>query len=228
MLARGLSTNLALAPLCNVTSKCKQIVAAARKNDVAKFLPADTHPTVLEGYKVQRDITLKQLEGETPVVMIHWDTANSVRMYFLKPLSRGTITINSTDPLQVPLIDFATMVDPIDFDLVVASFLKNRHIMSQPTMKKLGPHETSPFDDKITNKVELKRILAGVAEPSSAHPCCTAAMMPKKLGGVVDPEMKVYDVKGLRVIDVSYWPMTLTAAPTATTYASGEKVSISN
>jgi len=34
----------------------------------------------------------------------------------------------------------------------------------------------------------------------------------------------VYNVKGLRVIDTSSWPMVLTAAPTVTTYASGEKV----
>jgi choline dehydrogenase-like flavoprotein len=134
--------------------------------------------------------------------------------------------INSTNPLQAPLIDFRTMTDPIDFDLVVASTLMNRIIMSQATMKVLGPKEAAPFGNDKTGEDELRKILAGVAEPSSAHQCCTAAMMPKELGGVVDPDMKVYDVKGLRVIDTSYWPMVLTAAPTATTYASAEKVGV--
>jgi len=186
----------------------------------------DVHPSVLRGYQAQREITLRQLEGDTPVAMIHWDTANSVRMYFLRPLSRGSVVINSTNPLQVPLIDFRSMTDPVDFDLVAASTLMNRKIMSQETMKVLGPKEAAPFGEEITNEEQLRRVLAGVAEPSSAHQCCTAAMMPKELGGVVDPDMKVYDVEGLRVIDTSYWPMVLTAAPTATTYASGEKVCV--
>ena len=224
VLTRGLSTNLALPSLCDATAQCKSIVSAAEKNDAVQFLPRDTHRTVVKGYELQRKLTLRQLAGDTPMAMIHWDTANSVRMYFLKPLSRGTVAINSTNPLEPPLIDFQTMVDPADFDLVVAAFLKNRHIMSQPTMAVLGPQEASPFANNIANEAQLKEILRGVVEPSSAHQCGTAAMMPKELGGVVDPQMNVYGVKGLRVIDTSYWPMALTSAPTATTYASGEKV----
>ncbi|KAK4202779.1 putative GMC oxidoreductase [Triangularia verruculosa] len=224
-LTRGLSTNLALPPLCNATSNCKSIVSAARRTNPFKYLPEDTHPTVKAGYALQREIILRQLEGsKTPVAMIQWDTANSVRMYFLKPLSRGTVKIGSTNPLEWPLIDFRTNVDPIDEDLTVASFLKNRHIMSQPSMAALNPLEAAPFSNDITDKEVIKQILRGVTEPSSAHQCCTAAMVPRLLGGVVDPKMKVYGVRGLRVIDTSYWPVVLTAAPTATTYASGEKI----
>lgn len=195
-----------------------------QENEPAQFLPRDTHPTVVKSYELQQKLTLRQLAGDTPMAMIHWNTANSVRTYFLKLLSRGTVAINSTNPLEPPLIDFQTMVDPVDFDLVVAAFLKNRHIMSQPTMAVLGPQEASPFADKITNEGQLKEILRGVIEPSSAHQSGTAAIMPEELGGVVDPQMNVYGAKGLRVIDTSYWPMALTSAPTATTYASGEKV----
>ncbi|KAK4661056.1 hypothetical protein QC762_124480 [Podospora pseudocomata] len=224
-LTRGLSTNLALPPLCNATSDCKSIVSAARRTNPFRYLPDDTHATVKAGYALQREIILRQLEGpKTPVSMIHWDTANSVRMYFFKPLSRGTVQINSTNPLEWPLIDFRTNVDPIDEDLIVASFLKNRHIMSQPSMAALNPLEAAPFSNDITDKNILKQILRGVTEPSSAHQCCTAAMMPRLMGGVVNSKMKVYGARGLRVIDTSYWPIVLTAAPTATTYASGEKI----
>ncbi|KAK4180905.1 putative GMC oxidoreductase [Triangularia setosa] len=224
-LTRGLSTNLALPPLCNATSDCRSIVSTARKTNPFRYLPEDTHSTVKAGYALQREIILRQLEGpKTPVSMIHWDTANSVRMYFFKPLSRGTVQINSINPLEWPLIDFRTNVDPIDEELIVASFLKNRHIMSQPSMAALKPLEAAPFSNDITDKEVIKQILRGVTEPSSAHQCCTAAMMPRLLGGVVDPKMKVYGVRGLRVIDTSYWPIVLTAAPTATTYASGEKI----
>ncbi|KAK3686200.1 hypothetical protein B0T22DRAFT_467490 [Podospora appendiculata] len=224
VITRGLSNYIALPRLSTVTSKWRSLIAAARANNPATYLPAGTHPTVLAGYKLQRELTMKQYEGNVAVSMMAWDTGNSVRMYFLRPLSRGAVRINSSNPLLVPLIDPQTLVDPIDFDLVVAAFLKNRHIMTQPSMSILGSAEAAPFGNSITDEAQLKAILAGVVEPSSAHQCCTAAMMPKKLGGVVDPDMKVYDVKGLRVIDTSYWPMVLSAAPTTTTYASGEKV----
>ncbi|KAK3328638.1 hypothetical protein B0T19DRAFT_462299 [Cercophora scortea] len=224
VLVRGLSNYIALPRLSTITTKYRSIIAAARANNPATYLPAGTHPTVLAGYKLQRELTMKQYEGNVPVSMMAWDTGNSVRMYFLRPLSRGSVAINSSNPLQVPLINPQTLFDPIDFDLVVAAFLKNRNIMTQPSMSVLGSAEAAPFGNSITDEAQLKSILAGVVEPSSAHQCCTAAMMPKRLGGVVDSDMKVYEVKGLRVIDTSYWPMVLSAAPTATTYASGEKV----
>ncbi|KAH6842438.1 GMC oxidoreductase-domain-containing protein [Chaetomium sp. MPI-CAGE-AT-0009] len=224
VITRGLSTNLAVPPLRDVTSNWKAIIAAARKNKYDKYLPADTDPTVREGYRLQRQLTLEQLEGATSVHMLSWNTDAEARIYFLRPLSRGTVTINSTDVLTPPLIDFRTMADPIDAELILTALLKNREIMSQPTMAVLGPRELSPFGENMTDAEELKRLLAAVLEPSSAHQCCTAAMMPKRLGGVVDEKMRVHEVKGLRVIDTSYWPMVLTAAPTATTYASGEKI----
>ncbi|KAK4182808.1 putative GMC oxidoreductase [Podospora australis] len=225
VLTRGLSSNLALPPLCKTTSKCHSILASAALTNPFKYLPEATHPTVKAGYALQRSMILGQLAGDkVPVSMIHWDTANSVRMYFFKPLSRGTVQIGSTDPRQTPLIDPRTNSDPVDEELILASFLKNREIMNQPTMAVLNPLEAAPFSNSVTDEAQLKRILAEVAEPSSAHQCCTAAMMPKLLGGVVDSKMRVYDVSGLRVIDTSFWPMVLTAAPTATTYASGEKI----
>lgn len=227
-LTRGLSNNLALPSLCQSTpnlAKCQSILNSARNANSDTYLPPNTHPSVARGYKLQRELTIRQLSGsQTPVSMIHWDTASSVRMYFLRPFSRGTVKISSTNPLTWPLIDFQTLVDPVDQDLVVTSFLKNRHIMSQPGMAALNPLEASPFSNNITDEQTLKNILSGITEPSSAHQCCTAAMMDRDLGGVVDEDMKVYGVEGLRVIDTSYWPMVLTGAPTATTYASGEKI----
>jgi choline dehydrogenase-like flavoprotein len=57
------------------------------------------------------------------------------------------------------------------------------------------------------------------------HPCCTAAMMPKPKGGVVDKDLKVHGAKGLRVVDMSVLPLVPAAHLSATAYAVGEKVS---
>lgn len=57
------------------------------------------------------------------------------------------------------------------------------------------------------------------------HHGCTAAMLPRHLGGVVDPELRVYGVHGLRVIDASIMPMLPAAHLQATVYGIAEKVS---
>lgn len=157
-----------------------------------------------------------------PIGMVHWGTADSVTLYFLKALSRGSVKIASADPLRQPVIDFRTASDPVDLDLAWALFSKSAEIMSQPAMAVLGPQMSAPWAG--VGEDEFKALLRENMGPSNAHQCCTAAMMPEELGGVVDPQMRVYGIEGLRVIDVSYWPMVLAAAPTATTYASGEKV----
>ncbi|GJC78273.1 dehydrogenase xptC [Colletotrichum liriopes] len=223
-IVRTLSTNLAVPPLANTTSDWKDILAAAKRNKPTAYLAPDTPSSVQEGYKRQREIVLDQLAGQdVPLGMVHWGTGNSVTLYFLRALSRGSVRINSTDPLHQPVIDFRTGSDPVDFDLAVALFEKGKAIMSAPAMQVLGPKMAAPYGD--ATREEVKKLLAENMTPSNAHSCCTAAMVPKEKGGVVDTEMQVYGTKGLRVIDVSYWPMVLTAAPTATTYASGEKAS---
>ncbi|KAL0768925.1 hypothetical protein CaCOL14_008233 [Colletotrichum acutatum] len=222
-IVRTLSTNLAVPPLANTTSSWRDILATAKSHDPTKFLAPGTPSSVQQGYEKQREIVLDQLAGQdVPLGMVHWGTGNSITLYFLRALSRGSVKIDSTDPLQQPVIDFRTASDPTDFDLAVALFEKGKEIMSAPAMKTLGPRMAAPYD--TASKEDMKVLLAANMSPSNAHSCCTAAMMPKDKGGVVDTEMQVYGVKGLRVIDVSYWPMVLTAAPTATTYASGEKI----
>jgi choline dehydrogenase len=64
-------------------------------------------------------------EGQdAPIVMIRWDSGNNGVDLFIKPSGRGTVTINSTDPLVNPIVDYLTMIDLIDFDIVLASYLK--------------------------------------------------------------------------------------------------------
>ena len=48
-------------------------------------------------------------------------------------------------------------------------------------------------------------------------------MMPEELGGVVGPDLRVYGVKGLSVVDASILPMIPASGLQATMYAVGEK-----
>jgi len=112
-----------------------------------------------------------------------------------------------------------------DWKLLTALFRKNREVFSQPEMQVFGPSEAAPFNAELTTDEELIEAMRTIIDPSNAHQCCSAAMLPKHLGGVVSSEQKVYGVTGLRVADISYWPFQLSGAPTATMYASGERVS---
>ncbi|KAF4817340.1 Dehydrogenase xptC [Colletotrichum siamense] len=221
---RTLSTNLVLPPLSNATSDYLSLLAAAAATEPLAHLAPETPPSVQEGYKLQRELILTQLAGqEVPIGMIHWGTGPSLTLYFLKPLSRGSVRLRTADPLAQPVIDFRTGADPVDFDVAIALFEKAREVMTAPAMQVLGPAVGAPFGG-VTEREELEKLLRANMTPSNAHQCCTAAMMPRERGGVVDPRMRVYGVEGLRVVDLSYWPMLLTAGPTATTYASAEKV----
>ncbi|ORY61674.1 uncharacterized protein BCR38DRAFT_487414 [Pseudomassariella vexata] len=220
-----LGTNIASLPLCNATEDCQTIAAAARAQDPAQYLPPSTDPTVLAGYEAQHALILEQLEGDSlPIGQIHWGTSTAATLYFVKPLSRGTISINTTDPLSNPVIDWRSMTNPTDLDLILALFRKNRDVLSQPSMHLLGPVEIAPFGEHLQTDDELKAVLRDQINPSNAHQCCTAQMAARELGGVLDEELKVYGVQGLRVIDISSWPMIISAAPTATMYGTGEKI----
>jgi choline dehydrogenase len=55
------------------------------------------------------------------------------------------------------------------------------------------------------------------------HPTCTCAMGPSENGAVVDPELRVYGVAGLRVIDASIMPSVISGNTSAPTTMIAEK-----
>ncbi|KAI0425311.1 hypothetical protein F5Y09DRAFT_103293 [Xylaria sp. FL1042] len=224
-IVRSLSTNIGQLSLQLATDNYSAIAAEARSRDPAASLPSDVDPTVLEGYKMQRELLIQQFERQDAAVgTLHWGTSSSSLIYHLKPLSRGTVNINSTDPLASPVLDYRTATDPIDLAVYVALFRKNRELFAAPDMASLGPVEASPFGAELQTDEEIIAVLREQINPSNAHQCCTATMLPRDLGGVVDSEWKVHGVQGLRVGDVSYWPFQTSGAPTATMYASAEMV----
>ncbi|KAI0406925.1 hypothetical protein F4802DRAFT_81688 [Xylaria palmicola] len=224
-IVRSLSTNIGQLSLQLVTGNYSAIAAEARSRDPAASLPSDVDPTVLKGYKKQRELLIQQFEGKDAAVgTLYWGTSSSSLIYHLKPLSRGTVNIDSTDPLASPIVDYRTATDPIDLAVYVALFRRNRELFAAPDMASLGPVEASPFGVQLQTDEEIIAVLRQQINPSNAHQCCTAAMLPRNLGGVVDSEWKVHGVRGLRVADISYWPFQTSGTPSATMYASGEKL----
>ena len=220
---RGLSTNFISLPLKDVTSSYLSIAAAAAARNPLASLPAGTDSTVAAGYVAQRALLLAQLADDVSVGGLHWSTGSAATLYALKPFSRGTVNINGTDPLANPIIDFRAATDPTDIAVNIALLRKMRAIFAAPPMAGLGPVETGAFAG-LTTDAQLEAAMRSVMSPTNGHECCTAAMMPRALGGVLDNQMRVYGVSRLRVIDISYWPFPISGAPSATMYATGEKI----
>ena len=131
--------------------------------------------------------------------------------------------INTTDPLADPVVDFASLSVESDLDILVAALRKNREFIASPAMQELGPIiELSPGAN-VTSDEDLKDAFRQLLAPTYSHPCCTCPMMPEELGGVVGPDLLVYGVRSLSVVDASIMPIIPSAHLSATVYAVAEK-----
>jgi len=209
-------------PLSNWTNNSASIISRASSLSPSDVLGSDVDPSVLAGYERQRAIILKDINVEA-VGGLSWNTGPETSIYMTRPLSRGSITINSTSILDAPLIDYVALTDPTDLDMLYAIYMKNRELMATPDIAILGPVEIAPAPG-TSNEQDIKEKIKAALQPSNAHQCCTAAMMPKGDGGVVDSQNRVYGTFRLSVVDASTWPLIAGGGPQASVYAGAEKV----
>lgn len=205
----------------------ESIAESLDDQDPLTHLPAiyAQNPALVKGFLKQRSVLQSQfLNPEAGVVEITYGGAVSVPVALQKPLSRGTIHINSTnpDPSIAPLVDFNTAANPVDTLLSVRALQKTRAFMSAESVAVLEPVELSP-GPSIDSDAEIEEALRGsLLSPSFDHPVGTAAMMPREDGGVVDTKLRVYGVEGLWVVDASIMPLLPAAHTQSTVYAVAE------
>ena len=69
---------------------------------------------------------------------------------------------------------------------------------------------------------QIENFVRGGVDTENHH-AGTAAMLPQELGGVVDSQLRVYGVNGLRIVDASVMPMIPAAHLQDTVYAIAER-----
>ena len=134
-------------------------------------------------------------EGLTPP-QEHGLTIGTV---ILQPASRGRVTLRSADPLERPLIDPCYLSDERDVRVLLDGVRFARRLLATAA---LAPHvreELLPGPQAESDE-ELAAVLREKAQ-TLYHPVGTCA-----LGTVVDPELRVRGVSGLRVADASVIP----------------------
>ncbi|TRM64604.1 glucose-methanol-choline oxidoreductase [Schizophyllum amplum] len=167
-----------------------------------------------------------QAANNYPVIGITPDPAKghcSLGGLLQRPFSRGTVHIQSIEPRTPPVIDPEFLSKKADLALLVESVRFIRKLAATEAYKSCVTREVAP-GPAVQTQEELERYVTENFQ-TLYHPVGTASMLPRKDGGVVDAQLKVYGTANVRVVDASVIPLHISAHTQATVYAIAEKVS---
>ncbi|KAF9264148.1 aryl-alcohol oxidase [Marasmius fiardii PR-910] len=139
----------------------------------------------------------------------------------LSPLSRGFVTLNTSNPFDHPFINLNFLDSEFDLFALREGARSARRFMAHPSFNGflVAPTTNATTDDELD---ELIKANAGGA----CHPIGTAMMSPRGANwGVVDPDLRVKGVEGLRVVDASVLPFLPAAHTQVATYIVAERAS---
>ncbi len=174
--------------------------------------------------------------SETPDTQIHFITYSADRpgeglhkfsaftssTCFLRPESRGNIHIRSSDPAKTPHIQANYLSALRDQEMAVRGLQLSRRIVMKPAMAKYYESEELP-GSQFNND---EKLLDFVRDNGGTifHPVGSCKMGPlSDSGAVVDAELRVHGIAGLRVADASIMPSLISANTNAPSIMIGEK-----
>nr|WP_085868580.1 GMC family oxidoreductase N-terminal domain-containing protein [Pseudoruegeria aquimaris] len=137
----------------------------------------------------------------------------------LRPKSRGWVRLGTADPSDAPMIDPGFLEAGEDADLLLAAVKRGREIMAAPPM---AQHVIKDHDcAHVTSDADLMAVLREKSD-TIYHPVGTCRM-----GGddasVLDPQLRVRGVEGLRVVDASAMPQIVSGNTNAPVIMMAEK-----
>ncbi len=136
------------------------------------------------------------------------------------PYSRGSVRMKSADPLQNPAIFPNCFGDPRDMATMLAGVKRMREAMRQPAISQVIEREISP-GPAVVDDAELEadiRMNGGTVFHQSG-----TCVMGDKSTSVVDAQLRVRGIEGLRVADMSIIPVLPNSTPHALAITIGEK-----
>ncbi|KAL8383212.1 hypothetical protein RB595_006797 [Gaeumannomyces hyphopodioides] len=164
--------------------------------------------------------------AETLAVVVEGGVAASA-FWILFPFSRGSVHLASAAvaDLDRPVVD--PRLNLVGFDLRAQAELGKWSEMLWRTepLASLRPVRVAPGLDVLPENATDEQWLEFTRTSTilGSHNLGTASMMSRELGGVVDPQLKVYGTSNVRVVDMSIFPMQHSGHPTATLYAVAER-----
>ncbi len=144
----------------------------------------------------------------------------SCHVCLLRPASRGSVTLASSDPLAAPVIDPNFLAEPDDMDRMARGFKLVRKILAQPALASQGGQESAASASAQTD-AQIEQFIRNHAD-TIYHPVGTCRMGNGPLD-VVDAQLRVHGVQGLRVVDASIMPRIVGGNTNAPTIMIAEK-----
>ncbi|MEA5449264.1 GMC family oxidoreductase N-terminal domain-containing protein [Leptolyngbya sp. CCNP1308] len=136
------------------------------------------------------------------------------------PHNIGSVSLRSSDPKDTPMIQMNFLQSEADVQKLVVGIKLLRTLFSARPLDEFRGKEIAPGADKQSNAA----LIAYVRETCSTvwHPVGTCKMGTDPMA-VVDPELRVHGIEGLRVVDASIMPTITTGNTNAPTIMIGEK-----
>src|SRR5438046_3392925 len=156
-----------------------------------------------------------QLEDEPGMTVASWQQ---------RPESRGYVRARSADPFAPPIIQTNYLIAELDRRVVVAGMKLARRLLASAPLAPYYAYEDFP-GPKVQSDDEF---LAAATQRGTTtfHPGCTCRMGPAdSTWAVVDDQLRVHGLQGLRVIDASIMPRMISANLNASTMMIADKAS---
>ena len=143
----------------------------------------------------------------------------SCHVCVLRPHSRGQIKLASLDPSAAPLIDPGFLTDERDMNTMVEGFKLTRQLMDAPVFQNIRSREV--FTENIHTDHDIRNLIRQRAD-TVYHPVGTCKMGNDSMA-VVDAQLRVKGLNGLRVVDASIMPTLIGGNTNAPVIAIAEK-----
>ncbi|TFK27277.1 GMC oxidoreductase [Coprinopsis marcescibilis] len=137
------------------------------------------------------------------------------------PISRGYIHIKNDNPLDNPEIDANYFGNNFDLKVLLEHVkyirsLSDTEPFKAHCIKEAYPGPSVSSDEDVENYIKDSHV-------TTYHTVGSCSMLPREDAGVVDPKLKVYGTKNVRVVDISIVPIQVAAHLQTTAYVIGEK-----
>ncbi|PRC94171.1 GMC family oxidoreductase [Solimicrobium silvestre] len=150
---------------------------------------------------------------------LRWGHGYSCHVCILRPKSRGSVRLASANPHTAPLIDPNFFSDPDDLEVMLKGLKLTQKLMDAPALKNI---RTSALTDADAHSDDELRELIRQRADTVYHPVGSCKMGLDAMS-VVDPQLRVYGVKGLRIADASIMPTLISGNTNAICMVIGEK-----
>ena len=169
---------------------------------------------------LQLHLTAAKLDNHGLNWMFSMGHGYSGHVCILRPKSRGTIRLRDADPRSPALIDPRFLEHPDDMEGMVRGVKAMREIMAQDALAPWRGEELAPGAD-VQSDEQIRAFLRRKCD-NIYHPVGTCKMGVDDQA-VVDPDLKVHGLEGLRVVDASIMPTLIGGNTNAPTVMIAEK-----